>query len=34
VCVAPPGGFVVISDWMTERERCVGMRLAESPQVG
>jgi hypothetical protein len=33
VGVAPAGGFVVVSDWMTERERCVGRRLAEAPQV-
>src|SRR5207245_5826223 len=33
VCVAPAGGFVVVSEWMTERERCVRMRLAEARQV-
>ncbi|MGH7331754.1 MAG: hypothetical protein ACREKS_03200 [Candidatus Rokuibacteriota bacterium] len=33
VCVAPRGGLVLIAEWMTERERCVRMRLAQAPQV-
>jgi len=33
VCVAPAGDFVVIAEWMTERARCVHMRLTEAPQV-
>ena len=33
MCVAPVGGYVVIPEWMTARERCVHMHLAEAPRV-
>ena len=33
MCVAPDGRLVFIPEWMTERERCARMRLAEAPQV-
>ncbi len=33
MCVVPGGGFVVVPEWMTERERYVHVRLDEVPQV-
>jgi len=33
VWVAPASGFIVVPEWMTERERYVRMRLAEDAHV-